>query len=219
MAITLSNVTVFYGSLRALDGVSGTFDKGSLTAVVGSNGSGKSTLFKVLMGLLSPHQGSVQYGDTLPQDMAYLPQHIDLDKHFPLLVSDVVAMGLWRKVGAFKAVSPQQVVQISDALTHVGLQGFEDRPLHKLSGGQFQRVLFARMIVQDAQVILLDEPFAAVDEETVEDLLVLIKEWNQQGRTVIAVLHDRNLVESHFPMTLRLNGFVKEWGPTPGFKA
>lgn len=212
--VSLKDISVHYGDHLAIKGISGAFSKSSLTAIVGPNGSGKSTLLKLIMGQITPTTGEVGYHNITPQEIAYLPQQLELDRHFPLLVEDVVAMGLWKQIGSFQKISQTQTESLYRALDHVGLKGFEKRPLHQLSGGQFQKVLFARMIVQDAPVILLDEPFSAVDEETIEDLMGLVQEWGKEGRTVIVVLHDRALVEKYFPMTLRINQSLISWGPT-----
>jgi zinc/manganese transport system ATP-binding protein len=211
--VTLDNLTVSYRQHPALHHISGQFAKGSLTAVVGPNGSGKSTLLKSIMGLL-PLAGG-QMAVTAPRRrMAYLPQVAEIDRSFPMAVQDCVLLGFWPGFGAWSGVTDVQSAQVLTALQAVGLEGFESRPLNSLSSGQFQRVLFARLLVQDAQLILLDEPFSAMDSKTTAALLGLIAQWHTQGRTVIAVLHDDTQVRTHFPQTLLLAREMVAWGAT-----
>lgn len=209
--VTLDNLTVSYRQHPALHHVSGQFAAGSLTAVVGPNGAGKSTLLKSIAGLL-PAAG-VTLG--LPRhQLAYLPQQSELDRSFPMQVRDCVLLGLWRRSGAFGSATAAMLREVDAALHTVGLQGFERRPVGTLSSGQLQRALFARLLVQDAQLILLDEPFNAVDANTTATLLGLVGQWHAQGRTVVAVLHDDAQVHAHFPQTLLLAREPIAWGAT-----
>ena len=214
--ITLDNLTVSYRQHPALHHISGQFAHGSLTAVMGPNGSGKSTLLKRLVGLL-PRMGGDSGALTLQPDplrMAYLPQVSEIDRSFPMDVCDCVLLGYWGSLGAFGRVSPALMAEVFAALHSVGLQGFERRSLGTLSSGQLQRVMFARLLVQNADVILLDEPFNAVDSKTTASLLGLVQQWHQQQRTVIAVLHDEAQARQYFPQTLLLARELVAWGPT-----
>ena len=214
--ITLDNLTVSYRQHPALHHISGQFAHGSLTAVMGPNGSGKSTLLKRLVGLL-PRMGGDSGALTLQPDplrMAYLPQVSEIDRSFPMDVCDCVLLGYWGSLGAFGRVSPALMAEVFAALHSVGLQGFERRSLGTLSSGQLQRVMFARLLVQNADVILLDEPFNAVDSKTTANLLGLVQLWHQQQRTVIAVLHDEAQARQHFPQALLLARELVAWGPT-----
>jgi zinc/manganese transport system ATP-binding protein len=214
--ITLDNLTVSYRQHPALHHISGQFAHGSLTAVMGPNGSGKSTLLKRLVGLL-PRMGGDSGALTLQPDplrMAYLPQVSEIDRSFPMDVCDCVLLGYWGSLGAFGRVSPALMAEVFAALHSVGLQGFERRSLGTLSSGQLQRVMFARLLVQNADVILLDEPFNAVDSKTTANLLDLVQLWHQQQRTVIAVLHDEAQARQHFPQALLLARELVAWGPT-----
>jgi zinc/manganese transport system ATP-binding protein len=125
-----------------------------------------------------------------------------------------VILGAWRTIGALRGVDQATGDQARAALAAVGLEGFERRPVGALSGGQFQRVLFARLLLQDAAVILLDEPFTAIDARTTRDLLDLVRRWHTEGRTVIAVLHDFDQVRAHFPEAMLLARELIAWGPT-----
>ncbi len=221
-AIALHNLTVSYRQHPALHHISGQFAPGSLTAVIGPNGAGKSTLLKSIAGLLpvahsstphSPPSCALQITPSHPH-MAYLPQQSELDRSFPMNVHDCVLLGLWNQTGAWGSTTPHMLASVHTALQAVGLQGFERRPVGTLSSGQLQRVLFARLMVQDAALILLDEPFSAVDSKTAAALLALVLQWHAQGRTVVAVLHDEVQVRAHFPHTLLLARECIAWGPT-----
>jgi zinc/manganese transport system ATP-binding protein len=194
--------------------IDGAVARGELLAIVGPNGAGKSTLLKGIMGELKPLGGSIDRDGLKKTDIAYLPQQIEIDRSFPISVFDCVAMGLWRKIGAWRGLDAKRDAEIARALTTVGLQDLAARPVGALSGGQFQRVLFARLLLQDASLILLDEPFRAVDAKTVADLITLILRWHGEGRTVLAALHDLEQVRAHFPTTLLLAREVVAWGET-----
>lgn len=215
--ITLNNLTVSYRQHPALHHISGQFAPGSLTAVIGPNGSGKSTLLKSIVGLL-PIEGGRSGGaltvNTACQRIAYLPQLSEVDRGFPMDVRDCVLLGCWGRVGAWGAVGRPLLARVDAALLAVGLQGFERRAVGSLSAGQLQRVMFARILVQDAQLILLDEPFNAVDSKTTASLLALVQQWHQERRTVVAVLHDDAQVHRYFPQTLLLARELVGWGPT-----
>jgi zinc/manganese transport system ATP-binding protein len=209
-ALRVENLTVCHERRPAVHHVSGQFAPGSLTAIVGPNGAGKTTLLRAIAGLHKPQKGCVQAADRI----ALLPQASTLDRSFPISCLDAVMLGLWRQSGAFRGVTAAGRAQAERALEAVGLKGFARRPVGSLSAGQFQRVLFARLLVQDAPVILLDEPFNALDARTAAELLDLVKRWHGEGRTVVAVLHDLDLVRRDFPETLLLARDPIAWGPT-----
>jgi len=210
--IRLDNVTVAYQRHPAVHHVSGSFAKGSLTALIGPNGAGKSTLLKAIVGLVPLNGGVVTI--TARDKLAFLPQVTDVDRSFPMSVREVVDLGHWRKIGAFGRLTPTMRAASSAALAKVGLAGFDARPIASLSVGQFQRVLFARLIAADASLILLDEPFNAVDQRTIADMMALIEAWHREGRTVIAALHDLDFVQRHFPQCLLLAREPVAWGDT-----
>ncbi len=233
LSLQLDHLTLGYGGVPAVEDLSGQFQAGSLTAVIGPNGGGKTTLLKGLMGLLLPLRGSIRIGDDAAgasnrgadrvadadgagwrDALAWLAQRSEVDPSFPITVADFVSIGLWSVTGSLSGVTPAQRWTLEAALEQLGLAGAGRRWISDLSGGQFQRMRFARLLVQDAPVVLLDEPFAGVDESTIEALLRLIAGWQDQGRTVIVVLHDLNRVRRHFPMTLALDRRMLAWGET-----
>ena len=213
-AISFHNVTLGYDRHPAVHHITGEVARGELLAVVGPNGAGKSTLLKGIVGELKPLSGSLTLNGLTKRDIAYLPQVVEIDRSFPITVFDCVAMGLWRELGALSGLGRRGHDEVVRALDTVGLVELADRPVGSLSGGQFQRVLFARLLLQDAAVILLDEPFRAVDTKTVADLIRLIERWHREGRTVLAALHDIDQVRAHFPRTLLLAREVVGWGET-----
>jgi len=213
-ALEFRNVTLGYDRHPAVHHLSGQIAAGALIAVVGPNGAGKSTLFKGIVGVIKPLAGGIDLCGLRARDIAYLPQIADIDRTFPIGVYDMVAMGLWREAGLFGGISRAQREKIRDAIAAVGLSGFEDRPIGTLSGGQMQRALFARLLLQDARVIVLDEPFNAIDTKTAADLCDLVMRWHNEQRTVIAALHDLELVKSMFPEALLLAREPVAWGPT-----
>ena len=213
-AITFRNLTLGYDRHPAVHHISGEVPRGDLLAIVGPNGAGKSTLLKGIMGELKPLGGSLERDGLKKSDIAYLPQQIEIDRLFPISVFDCAAMGLWREIGACRGLDAKRNARVLRALARVGLQDLCDRAVGALSGGQFQRVLFARLILQDASLILLDEPFRAVDNKTVADLIELILSWHAEGCTVLAALHEIEQVRAHFPSTLLLAREVVAWGET-----
>jgi zinc/manganese transport system ATP-binding protein len=211
--VLLREVTVRYGRRIALEAVSGEFISGSLTAVVGANGAGKSTLLAAIAGVARLAGGVVNCAAR--QRMAYLPQLAAIDRDYPLTVSELITLGGWREFGAFRSPGTALRARAALAAETVGLAAQPGRLVGELSVGELQRALFARLILQDAAVILLDEPFAAVDPQTMSVLLAQVLRWHQEGRTVIAVLHDLDLVRSRFPSTLVLaRRCVAAWGTT-----
>jgi zinc/manganese transport system ATP-binding protein len=213
-AIEIADLTVAYDREPVVHHLDGRFDAGSLTAVVGPNCAGKSTLLKAIVGILRPDAGRISLGLMTASDIAYLPQQAEIDPHFPITVADTIALGLWRRLGIWRGVDAQLRQRIVDALETVGLAGIGDQPIGNLSVGQRQRVLFARLLLQDARAIFLDEPFSAIDSRTTADLLALVERWHKEGRSVVAVLHDLDQVRAHFPDCLLLAREPIGWGRT-----
>jgi zinc/manganese transport system ATP-binding protein len=210
--VRLRDVSVRYGRRFALEAVTGDFVAGSLTAVVGANGAGKSTLLAAIAGVVPLALGVVTCA-ARPR-LAYLPQNAAIDRDYPLNVSELITLGGWREFGAFRSPGRELRARAAAAAETVGLAGRLGRSIGEISVGELQRALFARLIVQDAAVILLDEPFAAVDAQTMSVLLDQVSRWHAEGRTVIAVLHDLDVVRARFPSTLVLARRCIAWGRT-----
>jgi len=208
------NLTLGYDRHPAVHHLDGAVRVGALIAVVGPNGAGKSTLFKGVVGAIKPLAGRIERNGVRPQDIAYLPQVAEIDRGFPISVYDMVAMGLWRSKGLFGGIGASDRDTVERAIEAVGLTGFERRPIGTLSGGQMQRMLFARLLLQDARVIVLDEPFSAIDASTAADLLGLVRRWHGEQRTVLSAMHDLDLVKANFPEALLLAREPVAWGPT-----
>lgn len=208
------DLTLGYDRHPAVHHLSGDIAEGSLLAVCGPNGAGKSTLFRGIVGMLKPLAGAIGLNGIAARDIAYLPQSADIDRSFPISVFDFVGAGLWQSRGLFGGYGKAENSRIEQALSAVGLTGFENRAIGTLSGGQMQRMLFARLLLQDARLIVLDEPFNAIDAKTAGDLMDLVLRWHAEKRTVLAALHDLELVRRHFPETLLLARQAVAWGAT-----
>lgn len=204
MPIVVENLTVSYQKYPAVHHVNCTFVEGEACAIFGPNGAGKSTLLKAAMGLLKPETGRVLHQGLQPKDLAYLPQQSEIDRSQVMNVFELTTMGLWYEMGCFGEVSAQLQERVFVALNQVEMGSFAKRSIGSLSNGQFQRVLFARMLVQDARFLLLDEPFNAMDAKTTFALLAVLQNCLKAGKAVIAVLHDYEQVRAYFPRTVLL---------------
>ncbi|MEM7067963.1 MAG: ABC transporter ATP-binding protein [Pseudomonadota bacterium] len=202
--LSAAGLTLGYRDVPVVKNVSFELVRGDVFAVVGHNGSGKSTLIKTLLGNLPPHSGLLNWKSGKPETIAYLGQQTDFDNRFPIRVRDLAAMGAWSDLGLLGRVDATRQAKIDAALERTGIADIAHMPLHKLSAGQLQRSLFARTMVQDASLILLDEPFTAVDQTTEAELLTLIDDWAAEGRTIILVLHDLSAVLQHCNLALLL---------------
>lgn len=210
-AIRFHDLTLGYDRHPVVHHLSGVLEEGSLTALVGPNGGGKSTLLKAVTGSLAPLSGKAELSTGR---LAYLPQSAEIDRSFPISVFDLVSTGLWARTGLFGGIGREDGARVSEAIATVGLTGFENRPVGTLSGGQTQRALFARLLLQEARTILLDEPFAAIDEATVRDLMRIVLRWHKEGRTVLAVIHDLDLAREYYPEAILLARECVAWGET-----
>ena len=210
--LEIRNLSLGYPELTLFRGLSLDVEAGMTLAVLGANGSGKSTFVKMLLGLMDPLAGRVTWPAGQPREIGYLAQMTEFDRRFPIRVRDLVAMGAWRGFGLLGNLGRQGRDRVEAALDAAGVLGIADRSLHTLSGGQLQRALFARVIMQDAPLILLDEPFAAVDQSTEAHLLTIIRQWQEEGRAVVLVVHDLSSVLDHCSHTLLLGGGTATYG-------
>jgi zinc/manganese transport system ATP-binding protein len=211
--IELDHLVAGYGAQAITPSLCGVVERGSMTAIVGANGCGKSTLLKTLAGVLPPVSGALRWPASRPT-IGWLAQRQTLDPHFPVSVQDVVSMGSWPRISLFRGLGSQARTQVSQALERVGMRDMAKTTVDALSGGQFQRMLFARMWLQQAPLVMLDEPFTGIDEATSQVLMELIVDMHRQGQTILAVLHDSERVSRYFPQTLRLDGVSAHWGAT-----
>lgn len=211
--IELDNLVAGYEQLAITPSLCGTIEQGSLTAIVGINGCGKSTLLKTLAGFIPPVSGKMHWPAGRPV-IGWLAQRHALESQFPLTVQDVVSQGAWPKVSLLRSLKGENRQKIGAALERVGLFSLRNEPIESLSGGQFQRMLFARVLVQQAPLVMLDEPFTGIDEATTQALMDVILEMHRDGQTLLAVLHDNQRVARHFPETLLLASSHAHWGET-----
>jgi zinc/manganese transport system ATP-binding protein len=212
MSLVFENLTAGYDRHPAVHHLCGTLRDNSLTAIIGPNGGGKSTLLKAIMGMIKPLSGSIKKNGTCR--IGYLPQVAEIDRTFPMSVFDTVLLGFWPVCGIMGGINKHQRHEALHALEKVGMDSFASRPVSALSSGQFQRVLFARLMVQNADILLLDEPFAAIDSRTTADLLQVLLDWHKAGKTVVAVVHDLPQARATFPEALLLARECIAWGNT-----
>ncbi len=217
-ALAVTGLTVSYAALPVVEGIAARFPKGSMTAIIGPNGAGKSTLLKAALGLVPAVTGEVRaFGQPVAKAMpriAYVPQRAAVDWEFPARVIDVVQMGLYRKTGLLGRITPALKAQAMDCLSRLGMSDFAQRQIGALSGGQQQRVFLARALAQEADLMILDEPFAGVDAATESAIIAVLHGLRAEGKTVIAVHHDLATVAAYFDRVLLLNRRVIAEGPT-----
>ncbi len=210
--VEIRNLALGYPELTLFKHLSLDIQAGTTLAVLGANGSGKSTFVKMLLGLMDPLAGRLTWPAGRPQEVGYLAQLTEFDRRFPIRVRDLAAMGAWRGFGLWSGLGRTGRNRVAAALEEAGILDLADRSLHTLSGGQLQRALFARVILQDAPLILLDEPFAAVDQSTEAHLLSIINRWRAEGRAVVLVVHDLSSVLDHCSHALLLGGGMATQG-------
>ncbi len=204
MPLQACQLALGYAGEPLIKSVSFQIEPGEILAVVGHNGSGKSTLAKTLLGVIPPISGTLEWPQGRPRSIAYLGQRTEFDRRFPIRVRDLAAMGAWSRQGLFGWAKAQNQDLVEAALQRTNIAHIADQPLHVLSAGQLQRALFSRAIVQDSPLIVLDEPFTAIDQTTEADLLGLIDDWAAQGSAIILVLHDLSAVLKHCSKALLL---------------
>lgn len=204
--LQIRDLALGYPGLTLFRQLSIDIEAGTTLAVLGANGSGKSTFVKTLLGLIPPLSGELTWPRGCPHEIGYLAQMNEFDRRFPIRVRDLVSMGAWRGFGLWSGLDRAGRDRVAAALDEARVLSLADRPLHTLSDGQFQRALFARVMLQDTSLILLDEPFTAVDQSTEEHLLSIIGRWRREGRAVVLVVHDLSSVLDHCSQVLLLGG-------------
>jgi manganese/zinc/iron transport system ATP- binding protein len=216
-AIQVLDLTVAYQRKPVLWEISLDIPAGSLVGLVGPNGAGKSTLIKAMMGLVPKVSGEILLDAKTMEDqrarVAYVPQRESVDWDFPASVLDVVLMGMYRKIGWFLPIRKEHRHQAMLALEKVGIAELANRQISQLSGGQQQRTFLARALVQSADVLLMDEPFAAVDAATEQSIIQVLRSLQSEGKTILVVHHDLHTVPEYFDFLVLLNVRAVAWGP------
>ena len=215
--IRIENLSVSYKETLALKDISLVLQGPTITGILGPNGAGKSTLLKSMLGII-PHEGHAFIDDKEMKKslkkVAYVEQKIHIDYNFPIKVKECVSLGLYPSIPLFHTLKAKHWEKVAEALEIVGLSDYEDRQISQLSGGQFQRVLIARCLVQDADYILLDEPFVGIDSVSEEIIMNTLRELKKAGKTVLIVHHDLGKVAHYFDQVLLLNKELIAFGPT-----
>ncbi|HEX9609386.1 MAG TPA: zinc ABC transporter ATP-binding protein AztA [Candidatus Limnocylindria bacterium] len=215
--LQLRGLAAGYGDGLVLQGVDLDLPRGSLTAVVGPNGSGKSTLLRAILGLTPVVTGSVTVdgvpADRVRQQVAYVPQREAVDWSFPITARDVVMMGRYPSLGVLRRPGAQDRRRVLEALRRMGIENLAERQIGALSGGQQQRVFLARALVQDASVLLLDEPMTGVDQATEEAIVALLRELREEGATIVQTTHDLEWAAEHSDRLAFVNRRLVAFGP------
>ena len=215
--IQTQELTVIYeGGQLALDKVSVTIEKGKIVGILGPNGAGKSSFMKALLGLVAV-EGQVflagKVGKETAGNIAYVEQRSQIDPHFPITVRECVSLGLYKEIGLFRRLKKSEWTKVDTVLEQVGLPSYAKKPIHTLSGGQFQRMLVARCLVQDREIIFLDEPFVGIDAVSERIIMDILKNLRNQGRTILVVHHDLSKVKRYFDSIMILNKKLLASGP------
>ena len=215
--IRIENLSVSYKETLALKDISLVLQGPTITGIIGPNGAGKSTLLKSMLGII-PHEGHAFIDDKEMKKslkkVAYVEQKIHIDYNFPIKVKECVSLGLYPSIPLFHTLKAKHWEKVAEALEIVGLSDYADRQISQLSGGQFQRVLIARCLVQDADYILLDEPFVGIDSVSEEIIMNTLRDFKKSGKTVLIVHHDLGKVPLYFDQVLLLNKELIALGPT-----
>ncbi len=215
--IRIENLSVSYKETLALKDISLVLQGPTITGILGPNGAGKSTLLKSMLGII-PHEGHTFIDDKEMKKslkkVAYVEQKIHIDYNFPIKVKECVSLGLYPSIPLFHTLKANHWKKVDEALEIVGLSDYADRQISQLSGGQFQRVLIARCLVQDADYILLDEPFVGIDSVSEEIIMNTLRDLKKAGKTILIVHHDLGKVAHYFDQVLLLNKELIAFGTT-----
>ena len=215
--INIQNLSVSYQGQLALDETSLNIEGPTITGIIGPNGAGKSTLLKGILGIVD-HKGQAFLDDRPLQEelnkIAYVEQKINIDYNFPIKVKECVSLGLYPKIKLFQRLNSSDWDKVGQALKIVGLEDFAERQISQLSGGQFQRVLIARCLVQEADYIFLDEPFVGIDSVSEEIIMETLRRLKEDGKTILIVHHDLSKVTAYFDQVLLLHKKLIAFGPT-----
>ncbi|WP_291292828.1 metal ABC transporter ATP-binding protein [Enterococcus sp.] len=216
--LTFSDISASYdGKNQAITGLSFTVDQPAIVGIVGPNGAGKSTFIKAALQLI-PSEGTVTSEgkklNTFQKTIAYVEQKTAVDYTFPITVKEVVSLGLYPQLTLFQRIKSKEWQKVTTALESVQMADFAERQIGELSGGQFQRVLIARTLVQDAKYIFLDEPFVGIDAMSEAIIIDLLRTFREQGKTIFIVHHDLGKVTEYFDELVMMNQRLIAYGPT-----
>ena len=215
--IEMKNLSVSYQGQLALEPSSLTIKGPTITGIIGPNGAGKSTLIKGMLGIVDSEGQTFLDRKPMKQELskiAYVEQKIHIDYNFPIKVKECVSLGLYPKIKLFQRLKASDWEKVARALKIVGLEDFAERQISQLSGGQFQRVLIARCLVQEAEYIFLDEPFVGIDSVSEEIIMATLRQLRKAGKTILIVHHDLSKVVAYFDQVLLLNKEVIAFGST-----
>ena len=216
--ISIQALSVSYDRKRVLSNIYLEIEAGNVYGVIGQNGAGKSTLFKAILGLIDTNAGQITINGQAIQkerkNVVYVPQKSDVDWDFPATVLDIVLMGRYPHKKIFARLNKQDEALAIRALDEVGIGYLKSRQIGELSGGQQQRVFLARALCQDANILLLDEPFVGVDITTEEKIIQILKDQAAKGKTVLVIHHDLSSVPSYFNKVILLNQRLVAYGDT-----
>lgn len=208
--LQLEDLQLARGGRTVLEHLDGSFQDGAVTALIGANGAGKSTLISAIMGMLRPVAGRVAC-QVSRERCAWLPQQLALDLTFPMSVEELIMTGTWPSHGALKGYCAAHYRRGREIMARLGISHLAHRQLGELSGGQRQRALLGRTLMQEAELLLLDEPFANVDIETVDVLMEVLRDMAREGATIIVVLHDMEQLSRLADDVLMLAGGHGRW--------
>ena len=209
VAVAASDLSVRVGGRLALEDVSFELPRGVTVALLGPNGAGKTTLFRAAVGLARPESGSID----LSGSVAFVPQRLDIEPSFPATVADVVGMGRYGELGWLRRFGDRDRELVSSAMSALGIEELAGRRFGDLSGGERQRALLAQATAQDADVLLLDEPFTGLDAPTHETVRRRLSTWTEQGRTVVVATHDLASASSDYDLVICVNRRMIAFGP------
>ncbi|PFG87026.1 metal ABC transporter ATP-binding protein [Lactococcus lactis subsp. lactis] len=213
--INTKNLNVFYNENKVLKDIQLEVIPGRITGIIGPNGAGKSTLIKAILNIV-PHSGEILINGEVSKKqlkkIAYVEQKSDIDHTFPIKVKECVSLGTYTGLKLFQKLGAKVWSRVSEALQKVNLLDYENRQIGELSGGQFQRVLLARCLVQEADYIFLDEPFVGIDSISEKIIMNILQDLKSQGKTILIVHHDLSKVREYFDDIVILNRELISYG-------
>lgn len=213
--ISTKHLDVFYNENKVLKDIQLEVKPGKITGIIGPNGAGKSTLIKAILNIV-PHSGKILIDGKVSKkelkNIAYVEQKSDIDHTFPIKVKECVSLGTYTGLKLFQKLGNKEWSRVSNALQKVNLSEYENRQIGELSGGQFQRVLLARCLVQEADYIFLDEPFVGIDSISEKIIMNILQDLKSQGKTILIVHHDLSKVREYFDDIVILNRELISYG-------